>query len=67
VKRHDDHSNSYEGKHLIEAGYSFRGVVHYHGRKHGGIQEDMVLEKELRALRIGLQATGRHSRPLGMA
>ena len=26
---------------------SFRGLVHYHcGRKHGGIQADMVLEKE---------------------
>jgi hypothetical protein len=29
--------------------YSFRGSVHfYQGRKHGSIQADMVLEKELR-------------------
>ena len=28
--------------------YSFRGLVHYyHGRKHGNVQADMVLEKEL--------------------
>jgi hypothetical protein len=29
----------------------FRGLVHYHhGRKHGSVQADMVLEKELRVL-----------------
>jgi hypothetical protein len=36
--------------------YSFRGSVHYHhGRKHGNLQADMVLE-ELRALYIDLNA-----------
>jgi hypothetical protein len=31
--------------------YSFRGSVHYHhGRKHGGVQADILLEKELRVL-----------------
>lgn len=31
--------------------YSFRSLVHYrHGRKHGGVQADMVLEKKLRVL-----------------
>ena len=44
VKRHHDHSNSY--KEFIGAGLQFRGLVHYHhGRKHGGTQADVVLEK----------------------
>ena len=46
----------------IELGlaYSFRGLVHYHhGRKHGGMQADMVLEEELRALHLDQQAAGR--------
>ena len=31
--------------------YSSRGLVHYHhGGKHGSVQADMVLEKELRIL-----------------
>lgn len=44
VERHHDHSNSWKGKRLIGA-----GLVH-HGRKHahGGMQADMVLEKELK-------------------
>jgi hypothetical protein len=46
AKRH--HGNSYKGKHLIGAGLQFRGLVYYHhGRKHGGVQADMVLEKLL--------------------
>ena len=37
--------------------YSFRGLVHYHhGKKYGGMQADMVLEKELRALHLDLRA-----------
>jgi len=47
VKRHHDHGNCYKGKHLIEAGLRFRGIVHYHDEKHGSLQTDMVLEKEL--------------------
>ena len=40
--------------------YSFRGSVHYHhGRKHGSIQADMVLEKELRVLHLDLQEAKR--------
>jgi hypothetical protein len=27
--RHYDHRNSYKGKYLIEAGFQFRGLVHY--------------------------------------
>jgi hypothetical protein len=34
VKRHHDHGNSYKEKHLIRAGFQFRGLVHYH---HGGM------------------------------
>ena len=47
--------------------YSFRYLVHYHhGRKHGGMQADMVQEKKLRVLHLDLQAAGRemrHTRP----
>jgi hypothetical protein len=50
VKRLHDHGNYYKTKHLTRT-YSFRGLDHYHlGRKHGGMQADMVLEKELRLL-----------------
>jgi hypothetical protein len=28
--------------------YSFRDSVNYHGRKHGSVQADMVLAKELK-------------------
>ena len=35
----------------LELAYSFRGSVHYHhNRMPGGMQEDMMLEKELRDL-----------------
>jgi hypothetical protein len=37
--------------------YRFRGSVHYHhGGKHGSIQADMVLEKELRVIDLDLEA-----------
>ena len=40
-----------KGTHFIEAGLQFRGLVHYHhGRKHGGMQTDIILEKVLRVL-----------------
>jgi hypothetical protein len=29
VKRHDDHSSSYKGKHFNGAGQQYRGLVHY--------------------------------------
>jgi hypothetical protein len=33
--------------------YRFRSLVHYHpGQKHGRIQVDMAMEKELRVLRL---------------
>ena len=55
-------------KHLIGAGLQFRGLVHYHhGRKHGGTQAGMVLEKELRVLYVDPQAPGRESETLGLA
>ena len=34
-------------------------VDHHHGGKHGSIQADMVLEKELRVLHINPQAARR--------
>ena len=38
-------------------------TVHYHGGEHGGVQEDMVLEKELRALYLtgNRKSTGNHT------
>jgi hypothetical protein len=39
--------------------YTFRGLVHCHGREHSSTQADMVLEKELRILHLDLQATGK--------
>ena len=37
--------------------YSFRGLLHYHQVEHGGMQVDVVLEKELRVLYLESQAT----------
>ena len=52
VNRHHDQGNSYKEQHLIGAAYTFRGSVHYHhGRKHGSVQADTVLE-ELRVLHL---------------
>jgi hypothetical protein len=39
--------------------YSFRGLVHYHGRKYGSIQADIVLEKEQRVLHLDPKASRR--------
>jgi hypothetical protein len=40
--------------------YNFRGLVHYQlGRKHGGVQANMMLEKELRALHLDPTASKR--------
>jgi hypothetical protein len=58
VKRHHDQDNSYKGKHLIGA-YYFRGLLHYrHGRKHGSMQADMVLE-EPRVVHLDLKTARR--------
>jgi hypothetical protein len=44
----------------LRLAYRFRGSVHYHhGRKHGGMQADMVLEKELRGLHFDPKVTRR--------
>ena len=57
LKRHHDHSSSYKGNYFIGAVLQLRGLVHYQpGRKHGSVQADMVLEKELRALHLNPQA-----------
>ena len=46
VKKHHNPSKFYKRKHLIVAGLQFRGSVHYHhGRKHGSMLADMVLQK----------------------
>ena len=42
---------------LTGACLHFRGLGHcHHGRKHGSMQADMVLEKEPRVLHLDLQA-----------
>ena len=44
--------------------YRFRDLVYYHhGGKHGSMQADMVLEKELRVLHLDPQATEGDSVP----
>ena len=60
MKRHYDHGNSYKEKHFIEVAYIFRGLVHCcHGGKHGGMQTDIVLEKQLRVEKeLHLDPTG---------
>ena len=46
----------------MDLAYGFRGFVHYHhGGKHGSMQVDMVLGKELRVLHPDPQATGQKS------
>ena len=43
---------------ITGTGLQFRGLVHYHhGRKHGTVKIDMILEKELRDLYLDQQAT----------
>jgi hypothetical protein len=42
--------------------YSFRGFAHYHhGRRHGGVYTDMVIEKF--SISIGRQQNQNDSRP----
>lgn len=56
------HGNSYKG-HLTGTGLGFRGLVHYcHCGHHGGGQEDMVLETQLRALHLDPKAARKVSR-----
>lgn len=53
MKRHHDQSNSYEGQYLTGAGLE--------GRKHGRMQVDMMLEKELKVQHLGMKAVRRLS------
>ena len=40
--------------------YSFRSLIHYyHSKKHGSVQADMMLEKELRVLHLDRKAARR--------
>ena len=56
--RHHDQGISYKGQHL--QAYRFRGSVHFHhGRKHGSVQADTALEKELRVLHLDPTAARR--------
>lgn len=44
--------------------FSFRGLAHcLHVEKHGGMQKDMVLERDLRVLHLDLQAAEGDSEP----
>jgi hypothetical protein len=61
AKRHQDPGNSYQGQHFkLVLAYRSRGLVHYHRSiKHGCIQADVVLEKDLRVLHLEPKATRR--------
>ena len=51
-----------KGNIYLGLAYSFRDSVLYHpSRKHGSIQADMVLEKELRVLHLDPKASRRLS------
>jgi hypothetical protein len=64
VKRHHVQSNSYLGNTELGLAYSFRGFVHFHcGKKHGGLQADMVLEKYPRLLKPDPKAARRDTGP----
>jgi hypothetical protein len=65
VKRYCDQGYSYKKQHLIEAGLQNQSLVHYHhhGRKHGSILADMILEKELRVPHLDLKAVRRRLSP----
>ena len=67
MKGHHDHGNSYKGKLSLGLAYSLRGSARYHhGGKHGSMQADLVLEKELRVLHLDLQtAEGDSNSALG--
>ena len=58
MKRHHDHSKSYKEKHLVGAGLQ---IQRYHGGKHGSMQVDTVLERELRVLHLDRQAAGKEN------
>ena len=63
-KRYHVPSNTYKDNFLTGTGQQFIALVHYcQGRKHGRVQEDIVLEKELRGLHLYLQAAGRVINP----
>lgn len=56
--RQHDHSNPYDGEHLIVGELKFRNFVHYdHNWKHDTTQADMVLEGELRDPHLDQQWT----------
>lgn len=53
MRRYHDNDNSYKGKDLIGDGLLYKGLVHYcHGVKHGDLQADVELERELRLLHL---------------
>ena len=56
-----------KGSIYLGLAYRFRGLDHYHhrkhSRKHGSMQVDVVLEKELRVLHFDLKAARRDWHP----
>ena len=60
MKKHHNHSNLHNGKHLIGMAYSFRGLGHYHhSATHDNVQADKLLENELKVLHLYPQVTRR--------
>ena len=56
VKRQHELGNSYKRKTFnLRLAYSFRGLDYYHhDRKHGSVQAEVILERELRVLHYDL-------------
>ena len=62
MKRYHDHGNSYKKILSLELAYRARGLVHYYfGRKLGGMQAVMLLDKKLRVLHLDWQAPRRET------
>lgn len=59
MKRHYDHSNSYEENYFIGTGLQFRSLVPVILREHCGTQTDMGLWRWLRVLYLNQQTAGR--------
>lgn len=46
----------------MELVYHFRGLAHYdHGREHGNLQADVVLEEQLTVLPLDLHVAGKET------
>lgn len=60
LKIHNGHSNFYKGNYLIETSLQVQSVVHYHhGKTHGQVQVDKVLDNTAKDINQDEQAARR--------